>query len=249
MSTLPPDHIQLIETARDGASRTYRLIVDGDRVDQLAAERLSAIGQSVRVPGFRPGKIPAAILQQRYGAKTRAEAIGQLAAEAPLAVLPEGCLISSAEVTGEAAGLEMSVETTYLPDLPPFDPAGLVLERLVADEWSDEEKRDSSDHLRRQLMDALDAAYKFRIAPPAIARELDSLRQAAAKELGAAPDEDGELRAIAERRVRLGVIIAELARRHGIERGPQMEERVIGWMLAQVQIRERRVTNEELDNL
>lgn len=40
------------------------------------AERLKHIGRTAKLPGFRPGKIPAKVLEQHYGAQARQEALG-----------------------------------------------------------------------------------------------------------------------------------------------------------------------------
>jgi FKBP-type peptidyl-prolyl cis-trans isomerase (trigger factor) len=57
-----------------------------------------------------------------------------------------------------------------------------------------------------------------------------------------------ELRAIAERRVRTGIVIAELARRRQIS-GPAMEDRVADLLIAQAKIVERDATAEEIAEL
>ncbi|HEY2346546.1 MAG TPA: trigger factor [Xanthomonadaceae bacterium] len=52
-----------------------------DRFNALAGSRLGEIARTVRIKGFRPGKIPAKIIEQRYGAQVRNEVFGDLVRE------------------------------------------------------------------------------------------------------------------------------------------------------------------------
>ena len=52
-----------------------------DRLQQIAGSRLSEIARTARIKGFRPGKIPAKIIEQRYGAQVRNEVFGDLVRE------------------------------------------------------------------------------------------------------------------------------------------------------------------------
>jgi FKBP-type peptidyl-prolyl cis-trans isomerase (trigger factor) len=58
------------------------------------------------------------------------------------------------------------------------------------------------------------------------------------------------LRVIAERRVRLGAVTKELARRNGFQlTGQLMEDKVIAWIVAQATVSERAVGKDELQEL
>jgi FKBP-type peptidyl-prolyl cis-trans isomerase (trigger factor) len=103
--------------------------------------------------------------------------------------------------------------------------------------------------LRQQVMDRLDAAYDFPLAPSLVDREFAAIR-AAAEQQGSpvTPEIDAELRVIAERRVRLGAVVAELARRWELGRDA-MEDKVVARILESAQISERPATDEELSDL
>jgi trigger factor len=81
--------------------------------------------------------------------------------------------------------------------------------------------------LKRALLDALDAKHDFPLPPRMVEAEFDVIWQQvqADKESGGLPPEDegksedqlkGEYRKIAERRVRLGLVLAEIGRKHDI---------------------------------
>ncbi len=52
-----------------------------DRLQSIAGSRLSEIARTARIKGFRPGKVPAKIIEQRYGAQVRNEVFGDLVRE------------------------------------------------------------------------------------------------------------------------------------------------------------------------
>jgi trigger factor len=61
--------------------RRLSITLPEDRLQSLVSGRLAEIGRSVRIKGFRPGKVPAKVVQQRYGEQVRGEAIEGLLRE------------------------------------------------------------------------------------------------------------------------------------------------------------------------
>jgi FKBP-type peptidyl-prolyl cis-trans isomerase (trigger factor) len=107
-------------------------------------------------------------------------------------------------------------------------------------------------HLRRQVLDYLDSAYAFTIAPALIEREYRALAAAASSQSDEGlADIAAELRVIAERRIRLGAVVKELARRHEIAGASsgQVEENVIAWIVSRAKVLEREATPDELREL
>jgi trigger factor len=52
-----------------------------DRLQSITGSRLSEIARTARIKGFRPGKVPKKIIEQRYGAQVRNEVFGDLVRE------------------------------------------------------------------------------------------------------------------------------------------------------------------------
>lgn len=264
--TLP--EFDIAESERNGATRVYRAHFSSGRVGERVAANLDARGQAIRLPGFRPGKIPLAILEQRYGAVARLEVAHQLAAQAADRIFTMGGLASGIELaSGAATGdLEFRITVTHLPDLPDIDFSQLALERLSASSadleaagvTSDAAREIFEDHLRQQVLDYLDAAYGFTVAPRLIEREFRAISGAAESQMDAAVADQAsresiaaELQLIAERRVRLGAVVRELARRNNIDAadGGSMESKVVRWLVAQAKVSDRVVTSDELREL
>jgi trigger factor len=59
--------ITVEKTAEDSASKSLRVTVPVDRVREAEAKALSYYVQRARLPGFRPGKAPAAVVRKRFG--------------------------------------------------------------------------------------------------------------------------------------------------------------------------------------
>jgi FKBP-type peptidyl-prolyl cis-trans isomerase (trigger factor) len=258
----------IAEIERNGATRVYRAHFSSDRVRERVTANLDARVKTIRLPGFRPGKIPPGVMEQRYGSAARGEVAHQLAAQAADRIFATGGLASGIEMaSGAAAGdLEFRITVTHLPDLPDIDFSQLALERLTASSadleaagvTTETAREIFDDHLRQQVLDYLDSAYGFTLAPALIEREFRAISGAAESQMDAAVADQAsresiaaELRVIAERRVRLGAVVRELARRNNIDArdGESMESNVVRWLAAQAAVSERSVTGDELREL
>jgi FKBP-type peptidyl-prolyl cis-trans isomerase (trigger factor) len=257
---------------RNGASRVYVLRVDAAVVGQEVEEQLARMGKSVRLPGFRPGKIPVAVLQQRYGAQTRADVINRISAETTQRMLPKGSVVASVVLLsgGESAGadsgdLEFQATVTHLPDLPAPDFSAFTIELLNA---SGEDLKSAGlndadaqalfrHHLKLQVLDHLDAAYPFPLLPFLVEREFATIWKAAEVQSELPIDQAEremlriEFRAIAERRLRLGLVIAEMGRRIEIRAAgsAELEDKVVDFLVTQAKVRDRQAGVEELREL
>jgi len=56
--------------------RRLRMTVPLAQVEQEVGERLKKLARNVKLPGFRPGKVPMRMLEQTYGAQLRNEVLG-----------------------------------------------------------------------------------------------------------------------------------------------------------------------------
>ena len=252
------DEIRVQEIKRDGAQRVYAVQVPSSLVAKRTHDQLTALGQSVRLPGFRPGKIPAAVLEQRYGTKAKATVASRMALEAADGLMRQGGFASKVEVVsdGNADDLEFRIEVTHLPDLPPIDFSSLELERLTVPENNVRLSEIIEDRLRERILDFLNSAYEFPVAPELVKRQFQAIMNSAGAQLQAV-----ELRQIAERRVRLGAVVAEMARRYEIRltadelqtefriRNRLTESRVMEFLMARARVTGRAASEDELREL
>jgi trigger factor len=57
--------------------RRIRVEIPEDRIASVVAQRLKSLSQSTRLDGFRPGKAPLKLVEQRFGQRVREEVIGE----------------------------------------------------------------------------------------------------------------------------------------------------------------------------
>jgi trigger factor len=131
--------MQVTETAADGLKREYTITVPAGDLEQEINRRLGEIGRQVRLPGFRPGKVPMQILRTRFGPSVRGEVLqNTLQASSAEAIserklrpaLPPKVDIVSAN---EGADLEYKMAIELLPEIPEPSFAELDIERLVVE--------------------------------------------------------------------------------------------------------------------
>jgi len=65
-----------------GLQRRLQLTVSMAEVEQETQKRLIRISKTVKMPGFRPGKVPMKVVSQNYGAQAQSEAIGDVVSRA-----------------------------------------------------------------------------------------------------------------------------------------------------------------------
>lgn len=61
-----------------GLARRMTVQVPAERVDQEVKSRLQSMCQTVRLDGFRPGKVPLKVIEQKYGKQIRLEVADQV---------------------------------------------------------------------------------------------------------------------------------------------------------------------------
>jgi trigger factor len=131
--------MQVTEISSDGLKREFTVTVPAGDLEQEITRRLDELGRQVRLPGFRPGKVPMQILRKRFGPSVRGEVLqSTLQASSAEAIsernlrpaLPPKVDIVSA---GEGADLEYKMAVELLPEIPEPSFADLAVERLVVE--------------------------------------------------------------------------------------------------------------------
>lgn len=244
------------ELERDGARRIYGARVPEETIERAVSENLQRLGESVRLPGFRPGHVPENVLRQQYGTAARADALKRLAAGIVERDLPAGSVASSCELlSGDLEGtMEIRIHATHLPDLPPPDFAQVSWERTTVDNPTPEQTTFLRNQLKQEVLNRLDILFPIPLFPGIVELEFQRLWKSAETQ-GIIPAAEEERKAMAEefhgiagRRLRLGLILAELARRFGIEaaNGAELEDKMVDYLAAQVTVKESRISTEQL---
>jgi len=161
--------MQVTETLSEGLKRGFTIVVPAADIETRRTARLTDLGRTLRLPGFRPGKVPLPVVRLRYGTAVTAEvleesvnrATQQVLSERGLrpAVQPKVDLVSKDIGTGTATDLEFNIELELLPEIELPDFAAIALTRLkaeVADETVDKTLADIATRNRAYEDIALD---------------------------------------------------------------------------------------------
>jgi len=83
--------VSVKNTGTSGIEYELTVSVPVAQVNRVVAERMREFSEKARVPGFRPGKIPKNVLEQRFGTQVRQEALGKvIETSLPIALEQEG---------------------------------------------------------------------------------------------------------------------------------------------------------------
>ena len=131
----PP--MQVTETNVEGLKRAFKVQLEAREIDEKLNGRLVELGNNVKVPGFRPGKVPIQILKQRFGKSVMGEVLERAVTDSSNQALSERglrpALQPKIEITSfdEGKDLEYTIELELLPDVVPMDFSQIELERTV----------------------------------------------------------------------------------------------------------------------
>ena len=126
-----------VETENEGLKRAYKLTIPAKDIDARVDGEIKRIAPTVRMPGFRPGKVPPNLIRKMHGEALMRDALNtavqdsvqKLMADKKLrpAMQPEVELDQGYESGKDA---EVSVRLETLPDVPKPKIDGLKLERF-----------------------------------------------------------------------------------------------------------------------
>lgn len=151
--------MQTVETLNEGLKRAYTLTITAKDIEGKVDAELKRIAPQMKMPGFRPGKVPANLVRKMHGPALLQDALNtalqegvqSLIAEKNLrpAMQPQVELVGEYE-QGQDATLNVTLEV--LPQVPTPAIDALKLDRLtvpVADEAVDEQLQKFADQQKR----------------------------------------------------------------------------------------------------
>ena len=113
--------------------------VPAERVDAAVANKLQEAARNVRLPGFRPGKVPMRVMKQRFGAGVRQEVLGEVISQSFQEAVISEQLRPAGQPTIEArnfvAGQDVEYTATFeiFPTVELKEISGLKVEKPVAE--------------------------------------------------------------------------------------------------------------------
>jgi trigger factor len=151
--------MQTVETLNEGLKRAYTLTISASEIEAKVAAELKRVAPQIRMPGFRPGKVPANLVRKMHGPALTQDALNSAIQEGVQGLLADKQLRPAMQPSvslgedyepGKDAALTVSLEV--LPQVPAPAIEGLKLERLtvpVADEAIDAQLKTFADQQKR----------------------------------------------------------------------------------------------------
>jgi trigger factor len=147
--------------------RKLTVKIPAERLDAQVSERIAEMGRTVRLKGFRPGKVPLNVIKQRFGAQVHGEALSDLIGTSLREAVEQEKLRPianpSIETTGAPEDGQIAYTATFeiMPEFPAIDVAGLAIARPVATVGdADIEKMIETLRMQRRSFDEVERASK-----------------------------------------------------------------------------------------
>ena len=104
--------MQIVETLNEGLKRAYTLTVTAKDIDARVDAEIKTIAPQVRMPGFRPGKVPANLVRKMHGPALQREALDKSVREGveKIVTVSDAQLVSTLRFFAER--MKMVVEPT-----------------------------------------------------------------------------------------------------------------------------------------
>lgn len=133
-------HIMKIqETLSQGLKREFDIQIPASEVEKNLHHHLEKIGKKVKIPGFRPGKVPLALLKQRYKAQALSEVLEDCVDKGIKKALKDNNIRPalkpevSVKSYEEEKDLEFAVKMEILPTIGDINLENLSFDHYVVD--------------------------------------------------------------------------------------------------------------------
>jgi len=128
--------MQTVETLNEGLKRAFRITIPAKDIDARVDQELKSIAPQVRMPGFRPGKVPANLVRKMHGPALEQQALQNAVQDGVQQLLAEQKIRPAMQPAVELAeggpgqDAVVTVEVEALPDVPEAKIDNLKIERL-----------------------------------------------------------------------------------------------------------------------
>lgn len=139
--------MQVNETKNEGLSREYSITIPAADISVRVDAKLQEVGATIKMPGFRPGKVPLNVLRQRYGKSVLGEILESTVNETSQEVMQDNEIRPAMQPQIEVESFDDGADLVYkmsvdcmpvIPDVQYGDVKLTKLKAIVADTQIDE---------------------------------------------------------------------------------------------------------------
>jgi trigger factor len=131
--------MQVTETVADGLKREFKVVIPAQLFQERVESRLKERQLTMRLPGFRPGKVPMALVAKHWGRQITGEELQHTIGDSSAQIVSDRGLRPAGqpqiEITNFSDGsdLEYKMALELLPEIQPADLTTLELDRTVVE--------------------------------------------------------------------------------------------------------------------
>ncbi|VVS98252.1 trigger factor [Erythrobacter sp. EC-HK427] len=129
--------MQIVETTNEGLKRAYTLTITAKDIETQIDAEVKKVAPQVRMPGFRPGKVPANLVRKMHGEALHADVLNKALRDSVDGLIRDKKLRPALQpkvemIDGYEQGkdAQLTVEVEILPDIEAPSVDGLKLEKL-----------------------------------------------------------------------------------------------------------------------
>ena len=130
--------MQVSVEATTSIERRLTVTVPAEQVDSAVDKKVNETAKTIRIDGFRPGKVPTKVVKKRYGASIRQDVLGDVIQSSYFEALQQEKLkpagmpnIEPKQDTGEGEFIYTAVVEVY-PEIVLVDASGVSVERMIS---------------------------------------------------------------------------------------------------------------------
>lgn len=130
--------MQVKKLKQEGLNHELEITVDAKEIDQRVDSRLKEVGKTVKLPGFRPGKVPHDLLKKKYAPAVMGEVLELTVNETSAKAMEENDIRPALQPKIEVKSFDQGKDLVYtmavevLPKVEVQEYKGLKLEKPVA---------------------------------------------------------------------------------------------------------------------
>jgi trigger factor len=132
--------IKTVETESEGLKRAFMLTIPAKDIDARVDQEIKRLAPQVRMPGFRPGKVPPNLIRKMHGDSIQRDALSGAVQDGVQKLLQDKKLRPAMQPEVElnegyepGKDAEVKVRLEALPEIPTPDINGIKLERLIVE--------------------------------------------------------------------------------------------------------------------
>ena len=132
--------IKTVETENEGLKRAFMLTIPAEDIQARVDQEVKRIAPQIRMPGFRPGKVPPNLIRKMHGDSLLGDALNTAVQDGVQQLLSEKKIrpalqpqVQLDESYAPGKDAEVTVRLEALPDVPAPKIDGLALERLTVE--------------------------------------------------------------------------------------------------------------------